>query len=522
MADLSIKYGQQLMKRYHAYRDADDKIAELILRVESCWIKTEIQIEFLKSNWDSLGPKFQAHQTSILDKLQAKLLVFDRELDRVLSQEPDEIDHAKKYKLKRAKFALGLKTCLETAVNELESWRERFDPSWWLLLRLKDPAIDQNLASSSSGKASLMILKSLRDEISTQENEVTPRVFQFVEDSALCTEHTDIEGSQSTIACVRDTQNYVIVDKIICDSYMDPELTMKDVQDLARILAKVEPTRFGLLLCCGVVKHQESWQNSPRAYDLLFSTPLHLANPRSLRAILSSSSDFALNERVNLAVSLAKAVLFLHASHFVHKSLRPENIILFSDSDEKLGTPFLVGFERFRLDTTQTHRYGDDHWERNLYRHPQRYGIRPQDDFTMQHDVYSLGVVLLELGIGVSFVHWPKETANSDRPTPEAQLETLDLTTSKKKFGQAMKIKSHLVALAKAKLPRTFGRKYTEAVLACLTCLDQDNATFGEMRDTQDDDGMLVGVNYIEKVNLPVRQFCMRSALTRKDPLCSQ
>ena len=71
-----------------------------------------------------------------------------------------------------------------------------------------------------------------------------------------------------------------------------------------------------------------------------------------------------------MAIGLARAVLFLHAFNFVQKSIRPENVVIFHNDKAKLGKCYLVGFEKFRLDTTGTHHFGDDLWEKNLYRHP--------------------------------------------------------------------------------------------------------------------------------------------------------
>ena len=494
-------------------------IAELVLRVESCWLKIDTQIQFLQSIWGVLGQELQMHQSQILDVLQGKLVLSERKLERVIPLENEEAGLGVRVKLKRFKFSFALKSCLEKTINDLESWRDRFDPSWWLILRLKDPVIDQHLVVESSEKGALTVLKALRNEISAQENEVKQLAFAFVKQSALTPERENIEGSLSTIACIGDTQHYVIVDTITCDSAMDPELTKKDIQDLTRVLARVEPSSFSLLTCFGAVRHRNPGQDHPFAYDLLFNVPSNTVSPQSLRKFLETSSSVSLNERIQLAVGLAKAVLYLHASHFVHKNIRPENILIFSDSDEQLGKPYLVGFEKFRLDTTSTRRYGDDLWEKNIYRHPQRQGVRPQEDFIMQHDVYSLGIVLLELGMGISFLDWHKEGTINDRPIPNTELEITDLITAKKKHGQGIAVKKKMISLAEAELPCTFGRKYTEVVLSCLTCLDERNTRFGDLRDLQDDNGVLVGMRFVKKACRPSHEYQETVMLIFKDPL---
>ena len=49
------------------------------------------------------------------------------------------------------------------------------------------------------------------------------------------------------------------------------------------------------------------------------------------------------------------------------------------------------------------------------------------------------------------------------------------------------------------------GTKYARIVETCLTCLDEENADFGDEREFQDADGVLVGVRYIEKVGVIIK-----------------
>lgn len=111
----------------------------------------------------------------------------------------------------------------------------------------------------------------------------------------------------------------------------------------------------------------------------------------------------------------------------------------------------------------------------------------------MKHDVYSLGVVLLELCLGKSVVDSPDGLGISD------------LILRNRQFGKPWEIKKKLVALARTELPNTFGQKYSEVVTACLTCLDE---SLGNGRNFEEDqDGVLVGVQYIEKVSEDTQAF---------------
>lgn len=50
-------------------------------------------------------------------------------------------------------------------------------------------------------------------------------------------------------------------------------------------------------------------------------------------------------------------------------------------------------------------------------------------------------------------------------------------------------------------LPRKMGRIYTGVVITCLTCLDKTENDFGLESELLDENGLLVGVRFIEKVS---------------------
>ena len=99
-------------------------------------------------------------------------------------------------------------------------------------------------------------------------------------------------------------------------------------------------------------------------------------NPRSLRNLLRDPKyrDVGpvdpLNHRLDLAKKLASAVFFIHSADFVHKNIRPENIVIFeprlSDTHpdtvkyhqfpRALGAPYLVGYDGVRkVDAVSNH-----------------------------------------------------------------------------------------------------------------------------------------------------------------------
>lgn len=79
---------------------------------------------------------------------------------------------------------------------------------------------------------------------------------------------------------------------------------------------------------------------------------------------------------------------------------------------------------------------------------------------------------------------------------------SLGLTFDDSELTKPAMMKDYLVALAKRELPQTMGERYEEIVVNCLTCLDKINVDFGDQKDFEDVDGVVVGARYIGKVRI--------------------
>ena len=243
-------------------------------------------------------------------------------------------------------------------------------------------------------------------------------------------------------------------------------------------------------------------------YQFILDIPQSLIEPITLRALLHHQTRCSLNQRFQLAKNLARSVMFVHTTGFVHKGIRPESILVFADAQDPTSYThsFLIGFERSRRAEAPTDYAGDLEWERNLYRHPVRQGEWPEELFIMQHDIYSLGVCLLELGLWESFVQTREET-NIAWP----ELGVSSALQDKDQRRGAFLLKNHLVAIARDKLPALVGLRYTAVTVACLCCLDEDeDNVFGGQLDRVDQDGIIVGVRFIEQVKfIPAISACI-------------
>lgn len=483
------------------FRHADDEVLERTKKIKSVWIRTERQINFLSRIWDTLDRELQEHQVELLDELVSKLDAARKQIGRVLQKPDGELN----VKVNRLKYA-AIKGSIDRAIDQLREWQRDFDPGWFLTMKIAKPVIDHELAGNfGSGLTTTLVADGSEiDTISTARNvrkylnnntEERQDVFRKRDDLA---QQEPIAYSAATLMQRTGkvgTRQY-IVDTVHCIEGISVDSLTKDVRELARKLSVADPITFGLLQCRGVVKVYGPEARKPIAFDFIFQIPPELHSPRSLRSILlSPDPDASLSKRFQVARQVAQSVSYVHTYGFVHKSIRPDTILVLQDAETDLAATFLLGFEKFRTADGRTLKTGDSAWDKDLYRHPQRQGLNPEDAYVMQHDIYSLGVCLLEIGIWQSFIDF--EGAQIGVPTA-----WLPGNITERRPDSAALVKEHLVRLAQEKLPGKMGNKYAEVVINCLTCLDEDNEDFGHPEEFEDEDGVQVGVKYVEKVDI--------------------
>ncbi|KAK4574842.1 hypothetical protein LTR86_001684 [Recurvomyces mirabilis] len=499
----ALKHGHGLVELCQDLKHARAQIEERIVEVQSHWRRSAMQLEFTRRVHASLGEEHQQHQVAIITILDGKLKAASHKIQRLVKKRRRaDLELDQKLRVKRWKYVF-VKPFLDSLIYDLAKWQRMFDPSWYLIMRIADPSIDQCLkieddATRPEVRRLLKTAKQIRSAIlpATAEesgiflpsdgmNGISPINIPY---SAAVWLQRHSSGTSSTF----------VVDTIPCPQDQYVGLTTQDIRRLASKLRCVDPSAFGVLKCHGVVK---MLANNSRltSFAMVFLTPSP-AIPCTLRQLLQAPAAHSLSDRISLAKRLATSINYVHTLDFVHKNVRPENFLNFLDSPQSdLGSCYLIGFEQIRSADGKTYLRGDDAWEKNIYRHPERQGPFPQEAYNMQHDIYSLGVCLLEVGVWSSFV-----LHGEDGPVQgTGQALGLGLDELKRKLvRRPASIKDHLVALAKRELPRLIGNIYTSVVVTCLTCLDDDNEDFGECEDHEDADGVFVGVKYIEQVLL--------------------
>lgn len=233
------------------------------------------------------------------------------------------------------------------------------------------------------------------------------------------------------------------------------DLAFNRISRLIALLHETKNESFKVLRCINY------FDDSPkRSIGVIFEFPPSLDGPpNSLLSALScsSSSRPSLDARMKLARSLCETLLHLHSVNWLHKSIRSENILLLNpsptpptrDTIPDLENPRLSGFEYSRLDNDFTSGNSDYELARNIYRHPQRWND-PTESFSKIHDIYALGVILLEIGLWESVI-----TLGRKAPLMERY-----------KDGDAAK--ERYLKYTKSQLGFYAGEKYQDLVRRCL------------------------------------------------------
>jgi hypothetical protein len=504
-----------------------------VIRVERSWTQTKQQLRFIERIADLLDDEHRLVQDELLAVLAMKLSLAQTEINKIVKKTEREQLYLSFVKVWRGKYVMQ-RVALNTVVSDLEEWQRRFDPSWFLIMLIANPAIDQQLAAQRSkneqeqsgdlsqgegSKSTATSTPSTRDEeqshlaLATNVREaLRPAPRQHISIFLPMLEMQRIDIPFSNAQAAQRGGQWFIIERYTCQAGRSLSAQNNDVRRLARKLASVDPWIFGLLNCKGVIKVVDEQRGQIGSFDFVFRVPKLKDTLQSLRQnLLSGELHYSLTRRIFMAKELAKSVGYVHNLNFVHKHICPETILLFQDLESRFST-FLVGFDNFRETDGGTNLTGDATWERNLYRHPSRQGEFPEEEFKMQHDVYSLGVCLLEIGLWESFVSYSSDL----EPKPQygeaylqftkwlegaGEVESPELVSSPRYQNiLAPMLKGYFVHLAKTKLPIVMGDKYSEVVVTCLTCLDKDNEDFGDEDELVDERGVLVAVRFMETI----------------------
>lgn len=219
------------------------------------------------------------------------------------------------------------------------------------------------------------------------------------------------DGDESKIQVVVESKTYK-------DHYGDPRIAtelqkrLENVTELLRSANRAaEKDRFRVLRCAG-------FYQDPSAYScgLIYEFPIPSSKTQkflTLRSALeetqrSEEEKPSLEQRFQLAQALASSILKFHTVSWLQKSISSFNVAFFHSSNESwlngIANPFFLGFLYSRSNDSKEFTEGpEENAHHQEYQHPNysRKGVKIPT-YCAEYDYYSLGLVLLEIGLWLS------------------------------------------------------------------------------------------------------------------------
>ena len=221
--------------------------------------------------------------------------------------------------------------------------------------------------------------------------------------------------------------------------------------------------------------------------------PIVDLQPRSLLSFLQNGGDSdsnnmpSLENRLKLAHNVALSILHLHEIDITHRNISSNNFVFFLDRKTTgnqlriwkgpiIRKPYLTGFHQSDLQSGESEaRFS------GLYHHPALAGDGCPE-YSYVHDYYSLGLVLLEIGLWMPIgKFWKSRYTMSD-------------------------FKDRLQDIYLKKLAAKCSDGYMNAVLACMTAADMSQE--GEERLSDEDAASMQLADFKLNVVEPLERCC--------------
>lgn len=422
-----------------------------------------------------------------IDRLKVGLIAADNQLDRCFDE---------KGILKRSKFLWSGERTLKASMSELEQWQRSFWHTISLIEMRKRVLPDPALLTTDKFQTSM------------QENGQFSRCIE--------------PGSHAWIAKGQISDQGLRAVDVLIEPKRRLTSGVNEIKQVASCLSHLTPRSTGILRCLG-------YRTEPQL-ELIFELPPGFTQLRTLDRLILDHIDSGdprqepLDHRFSLAREIAEAVLSVHTSGRVHKNIRPETILIVENqiAGSSFSNLYLTDWTMLRKIDSPSSMEGEDDWLKDLYRHPKRHGLQPDQRYNMGHDIYSLGVNLLTIGLWeplVSRLEGAKCPCEKYRDAAVrlglVKPDDLLSVTSPPGENREQNIKRlirtltipyptvqrTLQELAEHELPARMGFQFTRIVTSCLSCLE---GGFGDANIFEENNKQAIGVKFTEKVLQPL------------------
>jgi serine/threonine protein kinase len=377
-------------------------------------------------------------------------------------------------------------TCL-LPIEHRERARARLESS---LLRTEDSSFLENMGNSLEATAlhkrigMLATVKRMSILVFERSKECRPDLrldSKFVQ----CVEDFEDHSLAMVQKADETSERRVLVEWIRYGTHWEGPVSQEmvvRVEAIAELLnSPTKPDKFRVLHCSAFFHDPSRF-----AFGLVYEFPCSPSlsqqslSPRTLNDILRISQDSrerpSLGDRFKVAYDLAVSVLEFHKVGWMHKSISAYNVVFFVTKGSKpvewAKTAYIIGFNRSRPDEPAAFTEGPaTDAKTRKYQHPEysKTGLRFHPSF----DYYSLGIILLEIGL------W----------------KTLDDMTRGWEVTSRNHLREMLVERRVPLLGHSMGVGYRNAVHACL----EGKEDFGLQLDAEPIDGNTLSLLSFEK-----------------------
>jgi hypothetical protein len=282
----------------------------------------------------------------------------------------------------------------------------------YVLAGVSDQEWLESLSSSAKQMSSLVAISARLKEIQTNDHRVAG-VVRYIKPVALRFEagreralgFCETPESHSTRVWVE--WKYFPSD---CPDELKEKLLKRAEHLIALLLATKDPN-FRVPPTVGLFQDNAFELHGKEArLGFVYAAPPSHADPRSMRTLLEYIRETkkktpggpslpSLGDRFKLAFALTSSLSLFHASKLLHRSFSSHNVLLFRPEREgsqvSIAEPFITGFGYSRLVADESlDRFNKADADRDFYVHPSS-----RSGFKTKHDIYSLGVVLFEIGL---------------------------------------------------------------------------------------------------------------------------
>ena len=229
------------------------------------------------------------------------------------------------------------------------------------------------------------------------------------------------------------TGNYVQRGKrTVADFILERKSRENDVRYLcSKLTEDTLSSLHGSLPALGYRQPPYNDEDGSKYFQLIFELPQNTIR-ESLASWICNKPTPDLVERLKLCLDLALAVKSIHSLKLVHKSLRPRSILMLSETQNQNPSKkmYLQDWTYVREFEGATSQMGQSEWQKRIYQHPERQGKYADTVYFPKHDIYSLGVCILEILLWKPFVVRTSQTNTQATTTPKPEHSICEMYES--------------------------------------------------------------------------------------------